>query len=230
MVADRSRCVLAPRDFVITPRDVDGALGVFMQMSVSPSESSTVSTSVARRSRLFEWVRTAAALSLVALSVSTARASLADHYVVPSGSMRPTLIEGDRIVVDKMAFGLRIPFTHVWLLTTGAPDRKDVVVLESPEDGGTLVKRVMGLPGETVAVRSGVVFVDGQSVEKRPSEVPGWLDFGPTTLGPDEYLVLGDNRGNSHDGRAFGPVRARAILGRVKGVVWREGGFTWRSL
>lgn len=212
-------------DAVITARDLEWAVGVLQDLSVSATKSSSH-----RRSSVVEWLRTALALSAVALSVSTARASLADHYVVPSGSMRPTLIEGDRIVVDKMAFGLRIPFTHTWLVTTDAPDRGDVVVLESPEDGGTLVKRVMGLPGETVAVRNGVVFVDGQSVEKRPSEVPGWLDFGPSTLGTDEYLVLGDNRGNSHDGRAFGPVRGRAILGRVKGVVWRQGGFTWHSL
>lgn len=177
-----------------------------------------------------EWFRTASALILVALSVSTARASLADHYVVPSGSMRPTLIEGDRIVVDKMAFGLRVPFTDLWVTTTRGPERGEVVVLRSPEDGDTLVKRVMGLPGETVAVRNGVVFVDGQSVEKRASEIPGWLDYGPTTMGAEEYLVLGDNRGNSHDGRAFGPVRLRRIHGRVEGVVWRKGGFTWVRL
>lgn len=183
-----------------------------------------------RRGRYSEWLRTGMALCLIAFSVSSARASLADHYVVPTGSMRPTLQEGDRIVVDKMAFGLRVPFTNVWLVTTDAPHRGDVVILESPEDGQTLVKRVMGLPGETVAVRSGVVFVDGQSVEKRPSELPGWLDYGPTTLGSDEFLVLGDNRGNSHDGRAFGPVLASRIHGRVEGVVWRRGGFTWVGL
>ena len=177
-----------------------------------------------------EWIRTAFALALVAFGVSTARSSLADHYVVPSGSMRPTLIEGDRIVVDKMAFGLRVPFTDKWLLTSGGPSRGDVVVLRSPEDGGTLVKRVMGLPGETVAVRGGVVFIDGESVEKRTSVVPSWLDYGPITLQSDEYLVLGDNRANSHDGRAFGPVQQSYIYGRVEGVVWRKGGFTWVRL
>lgn len=183
-----------------------------------------------QKTRYSEWLRTAIALVLIAFSVSSARASLADHYVVPSASMRPTLREGDRIVVDKMAFGLRLPFTHVWLLTKGGPHRGDVVILESPEDGQTLVKRVMGLPGETVAVRNGVVFVDGRSVENRPSEMPGWIDYGPSTLGTGEYLVLGDNRGNSHDGRSFGPVRGSRILGRVEGVVWRHGGFTWVGL
>lgn len=181
------------------------------------------------RARVLDVLRTALVLGCIAAGVSGARASLADHYVVPSGSMRPTLVEGDRIVVDKMAFGLRVPFTDRWLVASQGPRRGDVVVLSSPEDGKTLVKRVMGLPGETIAVRGGRVYVDGTSVEERASEVPNWLDYGPITLADDEYLVLGDNRGNSHDGRAFGPVRRETILGRVEAVVWRHG-FTWLAL
>lgn len=177
-------------------------------------------------------LRSLAVLGLIAASVTTARASLADHYVVPSGSMRPTLIEGDRIVVYKVAFGLRIPFTTRWLITTEGPARGDVVVLRSPENGDTLVKRVVGLPGETVAVVDGVAFVDGRPVDLMavPAPQSGQLDYGPQILGPEEYLVLGDNRPNSRDGRVFGPVRVDEIYGRVEGVVWREGHFTWVEL
>lgn len=179
-------------------------------------------------SRWREGLRAALLLGVVAASVSGARASLADHYVVPSGSMRPTLVEGDRIVVDKMAFGIRVPLTDVWLISAEGPVRGDVVVLRSPEHGETLVKRVMGLPGETIAVRAGAVFVDGVAVE--PPGLAADATFGPITLGRSEYLVLGDNRGNSHDGRHFGPVSRASIHGRVEGVVWRHGGLTWRTL
>lgn len=181
------------------------------------------------RQRVSEWSRTAFVLLLIALGVSAARASLADHYVVPSGSMRPTLVEGDRILVDKMAFGLRVPFTDRWLVSAGGPRRGDVVVLRSPEDGDTLVKRVMGLPGETIAVRGGAVYADDRAVEARAAELPMWVDFGPTCLGPADYLVLGDNRDNSHDGRSFGPVPRESIHGRVEAVIWRHG-FTWLEL
>jgi signal peptidase I len=138
-------------------------------------------------------------------------------------------VEGDRILVDKMAFGLRVPLTHHWLVSAAGPRRGDVVVLSSPEDGDTLVKRVMGLPGETVVVRGGVVYADGRAVERRVSGAANGLDYGPILLGESEYLVLGDNRGNSHDGRAFGPVPRETIHGRVEAVVWR-GGFTWLGM
>lgn len=183
-----------------------------------------------RTARWADALRAVAPLVVVAATVSSARASLADHYVVPSGSMRPTLVEGDRIVVDKRAFGLRLPFTELWLLSLDGPARGDVVVLRSPEDGATLVKRVMGLPGETISVRDGLVLVGGEPVEEAHQVVPFSIDYGPTKLGEAEYLVLGDNRGNSHDGRAFGPVSRDQIYGRVAGVVWRNGHFTWRPL
>lgn len=179
-------------------------------------------------------MRTGLVLGLIALGVSAARASLADHYVVPSGSMRPTLVEGDRIVVDKMAFGLRFPFTDRWLVSADGPRRGDVVILASPEDGDTLVKRVMGLPNEVITIRGGMVYANNRVVEalddpNAATDEPMWVDFGPKVLGDREYLVLGDNRGNSHDGRSFGPVPRETIHGRVEAVVWRHG-FTWLEL
>src|SRR3954468_13628125 len=81
------------------------------------------------------------------------RSACADWMLVPSGSMNPTIVEGDRILVDKAAYGLRIPFTTVRLTRGADPQRGDIVIFPAPDDGTVLVKRVVGLPGDTVAMR-----------------------------------------------------------------------------
>ncbi len=176
-----------------------------------------------------------------------ARSSLADHYHVPSGSMEPTVEVGDRVLVAKAAYALRLPFTRLQLARTGEPSRGDVVVLASPDDGTTLLKRVVAVPGDEVSVRRGRLVLDGEVVPVVRQEAGlaellgdvghplrldrgGGPDLGPLVLGPDDYLVVGDNRGNSRDGRSFGAVRRSAIRGRVLGVYLRGGGLTWRSL
>ena len=80
------------------------------------------------------------------------RSALADWMVVPSGSMNPTVIDGDRVLVDKRAYGVRIPFTLKRVVDVGDPQHGDVVVLESPADGITLLKRIIAVPGDTVAM------------------------------------------------------------------------------
>lgn len=89
------------------------------------------------------------------------RSALADWMVVPSGSMNPTVIDGDRVLVDKRAYGVRIPFTLKRVVDVGDPQRGDVVVLESPADGITLLKRVIAVPGDTVAMRDESLIVNG---------------------------------------------------------------------
>lgn len=176
-----------------------------------------------------------------------ARSSLADHYHVPSGSMEPTVEVGDRVLVAKAAYALRVPFTRLELIRTGEPQRGDVVVLASPDDGVTLLKRVVAVPGDEVAVRRGRLVLDGDVVpvvrgadglaeqlgegaHPLRLERGGGPDLGPVVLGPDDYLVVGDNRGNSRDGRMFGAVERRAFKGRVLGIYLRGGGLTWRDL
>jgi signal peptidase I len=170
------------------------------------------------------------------------RASLADHYHVPSGSMEPTLRIKDHLVVDKRAYGLRIPFTHSWL-TESEPQRGDVVVFDSPIDGKVMVKRLVGLPGDRVAFDGESVLLNGQRVEQRLTlegarleHLPGALhplhpepDQGPTMdeveIPPRYYLVLGDHRGNSADSRVWGLLPRENLLGRVVAVLYssREG-------
>ncbi len=104
---------------------------------------------------------------LMALIVFSARSSLADWYEVPSGSMLPTIQLGDRIVVNKLAYDLRIPFTSISLARLGEPKRGDIVVFVYPRDGKTdYVKRLVGLPGDTVEVRNDVLYINGKRMPR----------------------------------------------------------------
>src|SRR5262249_35854880 len=93
------------------------------------------------------------------------RSAFADWMLVPTGSMNPTIVEGDRILVNKMAYGLRIPFTMTRLTEGEDPKRGDIVIFPSPKDGITLVKRVVGLPGETVEMRDERLFINGNAID-----------------------------------------------------------------
>jgi signal peptidase I len=193
------------------------------------------------------WLRESAALLTFMALVMTTRSSLADHYQVPTGSMIPTIQIGDRVVVNKVAYGVRLPFTDVRLVERAGPQRGDVAVLRSPENGDTLIKRVVAVPGDQVAVRGGRLWINGGPVpvargHEHLVEIlggkahalnldhQGGPDFGPVQLGGDDYLVMGDNRGDSHDGRAFGLVGRQAFFGRALGVYWRAGRPSWNDL
>ena len=176
-----------------------------------------------------------------------ARGSLADHYHVPTGSMLPTVHEGDHLLVNKLAYGVRVPLSHAYVADVEDPARGDVVVFDSPETGEVLLKRVAAVPGDRVEVRGGRLILNGERV---PVETAGGRvveqlgkvrheldlsrgggpDLGPVTVPPDRFLLLGDNRGNSRDGRSFGFVERGAILGRAVGVFLRGGSPTWRPL
>jgi signal peptidase I len=181
-------------------------------------------------------------------TVLVTRASFADHYHVPSGSMEPTVDVGDHVCVDKRAYGVRLPLSQNYVLHGADPARGDVVVLASPDDGDVLLKRVVAVPGDEVAVVGGRVTIDGAAVPVREvretglveellgrphhlgSEFGGGPDFGPARVPEGRYLVLGDNRGNSRDGRFFGWIARDAILGRAVSVCVRGGVPAWRPL
>jgi signal peptidase I len=188
-------------------------------------------------------------LPIVAASavVLVARSSFADHYRVPSSSMEPTVQVGDQICVSKIAYGLRIPASQTYVAHAAAPARGDVVVLSSPADSEVLLKRVVAVPGDLVEVRNGRIALDGRFAPTHVEDgalvedldghahavgddFGGGPDFGPTRVPPGQFLVLGDNRGNSKDGRFFGWVDRDAILGRALAVCVRDGRPTWHSL
>jgi len=113
-----------------------------------------------RAARYFwrEWIRP---LALPLLLVASAKSALADINYVPSGSMQPTILAGDVVFINKLAYDLRVPFTTTRLAQWSAPARDDIVVCFSPVDGQRLVKRIVALPGDTVELRHDVLFVNG---------------------------------------------------------------------
>lgn len=181
-------------------------------------------------------------ITFVALMV-VFRSSLADWNSVPTGSMNPTIVEGDRILVNKLAYDISFPLTHTRLVRLGEPQRGDVVTFESAAAKTRLVKRVIGLPGETVQLIDNRLFINGVAAEYsdvsqtargfeatesllgmkhkiRVSNGYGTLaNYGPVTLAQEHYLMLGDNRDNSADSRVIGPVPRNEISGRSQRVV-----------
>lgn len=114
------------------------------------------------------WRKEIRPLLILALLLFSIRSSLADWNDVPSGSMRPTILEGDRIFVNKLAYDLKVPFTTWHIAEWGNPQRGDIVVFFSPHDGKRLVKRVIGLPDDTVELRNNQLVINGAPVEYQP--------------------------------------------------------------
>jgi signal peptidase I len=111
-----------------------------------------------------EWLRP---LALLLLVVAPLRSAVVDWNWVPTGSMKPTIVEGDLVLVNKLAYDLRLPFSQIRLANWGNPERGDVVVCFSPADGARLVKRVIGLPGDRVDMRNGRLSINGEPLQYR---------------------------------------------------------------
>jgi signal peptidase I len=198
------------------------------------------------------WVEWARPALMVACVLGSVRSAVADWNDVPTGSMKPTILEGDRIFVNKLAYDLKVPFTLQRMASWGDPKPGDIVVLLSPYDGRRLVKRVIGVPGDVVALVDNHLFVNAQAASYGPPDErfvqamagdgastlletettagrshavmvsPGGASmssFGPVTVPPGQYLVMGDNRDNSFDSRYFGFVAREKVLGRATSVV-----------
>lgn len=108
------------------------------------------------------WLRRNRGFLLLLLGLGLFRTAIADWNPIPSGSMRPTLLEGDVVLVNRVAYDLKLPLTDVALARLGEPGRGDVVTFHSPQDGERLIKRVVGLPGDVVEMRDEVLYVNGQ--------------------------------------------------------------------
>jgi signal peptidase I len=108
---------------------------------------------------------------IVTLLIATSfRSAVADLNDIPSGSMEPTILIGDRILVNKLAYDLKVPYTTWHLIKWSDPERGDIVIFSSPKDGKRLVKRVVGLPGDTVAMHQNQLFINGRFVKYEPLE------------------------------------------------------------
>ena len=195
-------------------------------------------------------------LLVLLLCIFFVRSTVIDWNHVPSRSMAPTVLPGDRILVNKLAFGLRLPMTAKPLFQWASPRRWDVVIFDAPNNGALTVKRVIGLPGDTVSWQDDHLRINGveasyqaipesrwaPSLERdfshnrllresifrndraifRHRESPGKKGSGFETVKVPKghYLVLGDNRDNSGDYRAFGFVPESAISGKTSQVLF----------
>ena len=148
----------------------------------------------------------------------------------------------DRVVVDKTAYGLRIPLTKIDLFGSSTPARGDVAVFDSPRDGVRLIKRIVAIGGDHVSLVDGHLSINGQALGDDKLERFGthtaYLNLnaggGPDideVVPPGMVLAMGDHRGNSTDGRIFGLISERELFGRAIAVFYRRGeGFTWKPL
>jgi signal peptidase I len=200
-------------------------------------------------SRRAKWISELLSLALVIAAVTASRSSLADHYRVESGSMEYSLMTYDRVIVNKMSYGFRIPLTTIDVFGSATPERGDIALFDSPEDGSTrLIKRIVAIGGDHVSVIDGKLSINGQPLGDRVVEhfgerearlrlttQPGYnRGGGPNfegTVPPGMVLAMGDHRGNSNDGRMFGFVDERELVGRAIAIYYRRGdGFTWKPL
>jgi signal peptidase I len=114
------------------------------------------------------WLRHNTRFVVFLLLLGFLRTAVADWNPVPSGSMRPTILEGDVVLVNRLAFDLKIPLTDVIIAHTGAPKRGDIVTFSSPKDGTRLIKRVVGLPGDTIEMRDNRLAINGEALDYVP--------------------------------------------------------------
>jgi signal peptidase I len=173
------------------------------------------------------------------------RSAIADWNQVPTGSMIPSILEGDRIVVDKTAYDLRLPFTLMRLARWADPERSDVITFESPQDGKLLVKRVIGVPGDEVQLHRNRLTINGQAASYQAipaASLPGQVASSPPQIEVVRETILGKSRTvmtqrlrHPQVRSSFGPIRVPAdhylVLGdnrdnsqdfRVIGFVHRD--------
>ena len=159
------------------------------------------------------------------------RTFVVQAFKIPSGSMLPTLLIGDHLLVNKFIYGIRVPFTGKILVPIKTPDHGDVVVFRFPKDRSIdYIKRVVGTPGDTVEIKAKKVFINGKPIDDKHAYVSSTAvlnakasprdNFGPIQVPEDRIFVMGDNRDNSYDSRFWGFVDQRDVLGKAFILYW----------
>ena len=193
-----------------------------------------------RKSLVREYAEAIAIAILLALVIRT---FVVQAFTIPSGSMMDTLLVGDYILVNKFIYGSEIPLVDVRLPGLRKPARGDIIVFKYPQDEKRdFIKRIIGTPGDQVVVRGQQVLVNGKPLSEsyvKPVEAslaspgrPGYCSYAyacePTTVPPDSYFVMGDNRDNSQDSRYWGFVKRDKIKGKAFLTYWSwDGDHHW---
>src|SRR3990172_8197795 len=211
-------------------------LTVFRRPDVLLEELTTFSvrTPARKKGAVREWIESLA-FTIVFVLIFTNY--IAQATQVPTESMKPAILVGDHFFLDKIAFAANYPAAVRPYLPRRDIERLDIVAFKSPTDGSIpFVKRVIGLPGETIEVRSKELYVNGVKLEEpykihvdstvygndawTPEELKIRDNYGPVTVPPDSYFVMGDNRDNSNDSRYWGFVTRNELIGRPLFVYW----------
>jgi signal peptidase I len=180
------------------------------------------------KSKLREYVEAILLAIVIAFFIRT---FVIQAYKIPSGSMKPTLLIGDHILVSKFNYGVKLPFVRSTLIPVGSPKRGDIVVFIYPEDRSKdFIKRLVGLPGDTVEVRDKQILLNGQpwkethGVHSDSLVIPGAVqprdNFGPVKVPEGSLFVMGDNRDESYDSRFWGFVDMKDVLGKALIIYW----------
>ena len=187
------------------------------------------------------WVEYKSLLIFLILMIAF-RSAVADYSLVPTGSMQPTIVEGDVILVNKLAYDLRFPLTHKSLIKLNEPERGDIIVFDSKVSDLRLVKRVIGIPGDTLEMNANQLIINGinqkyhydkelnykteidltedlmgleHSIRLMPYR-SGRTNFGPIKVPDNYYFAMGDSRDNSADSRMIGFIPRNEIIGRTR--------------
>jgi len=187
----------------------------------------------------------AEAIGIAILIAFFIRSFVVQAFKIPSGSMKPTLLIGDHILVNRFIYGIKIPYFRKTVLPVGDPKRGDVVVFIYPEDRSKdFIKRVVGIGGDTIEIRNKKIYLnslpdnDTHGVYTDDFIIPGSIqprdNFGPVTVPRGSIFVMGDNRDQSYDSRFWGFVDLKDVLGKAFIIYWswdRENhGIRWNRL
>ena len=177
-----------------------------------------------KKSVFLEYIEVLLIALLLALVIRT---FAVQAYRIPSGSMLQTLQIGDQLLVNRLAYGFFVPFVDDPLVTWNEPKLGDVIVFEYPLDPDTdFIKRVIGVPGDKIAMQDKVLYVNGVKLDEPYVQhvdtdiMPKRDNFGPIEVPPGKYFVMGDNRDDSKDSRFWGFVDFNAIQGKAVIIYW----------
>ncbi len=191
-------------------------------------KKSTEDPILPKKSILREYAEAILIAVILALFIRT---FVVQAFKIPSGSMKPTLLVGDHILVNKFIYGVKIPFIDITLVPVTDPKRQDIVVFKFPEDPKKdFIKRVIAVAGDTIQIQNKKVYINNEPIEDPhgtfldPYSIPGQVsprdNFGPVTVPPHSLFVMGDNRDHSHDSRFWKFVNLSAVKGKAFIIYW----------